>query len=57
MINKINFLNLIGAIVCFVFAFIIVKGTNGVFVSVDNEMVTFVISCMVGMFFLTGVKK
>jgi hypothetical protein len=58
MLKKINFVNLIGGVACFILAYAVASGTSGiVFPSVENEMFTFAIACTVGIFFLAAVKK
>lgn len=58
MIKKINFLNLTGAIVCFIFAYAVAKGkTSIVFSNIENEMFTFALAFTIGVFFCMDVKK
>jgi hypothetical protein len=58
MIKRINFINLIGAVACFILAYAVISGTSGiVFPSIENEMFTFAIACTIGIFFLAAVKK
>ena len=58
MLKKINVVNLIGGIGCFILAYAVASGTSRVpFPNVENEMFTFAIACTVGIFFFMGVKK
>jgi hypothetical protein len=58
MLNKINFKTLIGAIVCFIIAVLIIFGKTGItFADPLNEMVCFVIANVLGIFLLAASGK
>ena len=58
MLNKIDFKFLVGAIACFTVAGLIMFGKTGItFADPLNEMVCFVLSCVMGIFMLAASGK
>jgi hypothetical protein len=58
MLKKINFKFLIGAIGCFIVSGLIMFGKTGItFADPLNEMVCFVMACVVGIFMLAASGK
>ena len=58
MLNKINFKTLIGAIICFIIAVLIMFGKTGItFADPLNEMICFVLVSVAGIFLLAASGK